>query len=138
MPITREEEIAVLYALHCCGGKATKSRVVEFIIRNELLQPRAGDDDVVSSGESRIANRIAWSRENLKEKKQLAMPEIGTWQITDAGRERLFRLAARLFDDPEGSVQLLDDLMWDRFTPSFLDKLRKVGERNQSSSQGQQ
>ena len=40
MPITREEEIAVLYALHCCGGKATKSRVVEFIIRNELLQPR--------------------------------------------------------------------------------------------------
>ena len=134
MPITREEEIAVLYALHCCGGKATKSRVVEFIIRNELLQPRAIDDDVVSSGESRIANRIAWSRENLKEKKQLTMPEIGAWQITDAGRERLFRLAARLFDDSEGSVQLLDDLIWDRLTPSFLEKLRKVGERNQPSS----
>src|SRR5216110_883997 len=57
MPITNEEEIAVLYALQCCGGKATKSRVVEFILRNELLQPRPGDEDVVSSGESRIANR---------------------------------------------------------------------------------
>jgi Mrr N-terminal domain len=129
MPITREEEVAVLYALYCCGGKASKSRAVEFILRNELLQPRDGDDDIVSSNESRIANRIAWSRENLKEKGQLSMPQIGTWQITQSGRDRLLRLANRLHEDTAKELRLFDDLVFDRFTFGFLDRLRALGAR---------
>jgi restriction endonuclease Mrr len=107
--------------------KATKSRAVDFILRNQLLQPRDGDDDIVSSNESRIANRIAWSRENLKEKGQLSMPQIGTWQITQAGRERLFRLATRLYEDTAKELRLFDDLVFDRFTSGFLERLRALG-----------
>ena len=85
MPVTVEEEIVLLYALYSCGGRLSKSRATEFIIRNHLMKERDGDYDAVATDESRIENRIAWTRQNLKDKGQLAMPEHGTWQITPAG-----------------------------------------------------
>lgn len=127
MPVTREDEVVLLYALYCCDGSATKQRAINFILRNELLQPRPGDDDVLSSGEVRVENRIAWTRQNLKDMGQLSMPQIGTWNLTDTGRERLFR-AAELFQTArEQSRAILDDLVWDRFSPTFLGRLRDLG-----------
>ena len=127
MPITREEEVTVLYALHCCGGKASKSRAIEFVLTQQLLKPREGDEDIVSGGDTRIVNRLAWSRQNLKAKGHLAMPYHGTWQITESGRERLFRLARRLHEDASDEIPIFDNIIFARFTSDFLDKLRALG-----------
>lgn len=127
MPVTREDEVVVLYALYCCDGSATKQRTISFILTNELLQAQPGDDDVVSSRELRVANRIAWTRQNLKNKGQLSMPQIGTWKLTDTGRERLFRAVELFQAGREGGGAILDDLVWDRFSPTFLGRLRDLG-----------
>ena len=95
MPVIAEEEVVLLYALHACGGSPSKSRATEFIVTNHFMKERVGDYDTVSTDESRVENRIAWTRQNLKSKGQLAMPERGTWQITPAGFERLKNVAMR-------------------------------------------
>ncbi|PYI92471.1 MAG: hypothetical protein DME97_09095 [Verrucomicrobia bacterium] len=126
MHITREEEIAVLYALHCHGGTASKSQVVELILRNKLLQPRVDDEEIVATGERRIVNRIAWLRQNLKQKGDLMMPRRGVWQSTPAGRRRLFRLAERLHNDADDDLGILDQEFFERLTPNFLARLRAL------------
>ena len=129
MPVTAEEEIVVLYSLYCLGGAATKADATEFILSRQLLQSLPGDDDTVATGETRIANRIAWSRENLTRKNpiQLSMPRHGTWQITAAGQERLFRTAKRSCQDDKNGVATFDDIFWDRFSAKFLRGLRSLG-----------
>jgi hypothetical protein len=130
MPVIAEEEVVLLYALHACGGSPSKSRATEFIITNHFMKERFGDYDTVSTDESRVENRIAWTRQNLKTKGQLAMPERGTWQITPAGFERLKNLAMRSlnWDDDD----LLDlGISWKRFSPEFLTRLQELGRKLQ-------
>jgi len=124
--ITQEEEIAVLYALHCNGGTASKSEVVELILRNKLLRPRADDEELVATGEPRIVNRIAWLRQNLKQKGDLMMPRHGTWQLTATGQQRLFRFARRLRDDADSDVAILDQQFFERLSPNFVARLRTL------------
>src|SRR5438094_10523974 len=87
MPVTIEEEAVLLYAIYVCGGKPSKARATDFIMSNHLLKEREGDEDIVSTQESRVRNRIAWTRENLKLKGELSMPNHGTWAITQKGME---------------------------------------------------
>src|ERR1017187_6548508 len=56
--ITVEEEVVLLYALYACGRKPSKARATGFIMSNRLLKEREGDLDVVSTGETRVENRI--------------------------------------------------------------------------------
>ena len=126
MHITREEEIAVLYALHCNGGTGSKSEVVELILRNKLLRPRADDEELVATGEPRIVNRIAWLRQNLKQKGDLMMPRHGVWQLTAAGQQRLFRFVRRLRDDADGDVAIVDQQFFERLSPNFVARLRTL------------
>jgi hypothetical protein len=49
MPVTVEEEVVVLYAVHACGGKPSKGRATEFILSNQLMKERVGDYDTVST-----------------------------------------------------------------------------------------
>ena len=129
MPVTAEEEIIVLYALYCLSGSATKAEATDFILSRELLQSLPGDDDIVATGETRIANRIAWAREDLTRKNpvQLSMPRHGTWQITPAGQERLFKVAKRSNLDDKNGLATFDDVIWDRFSAKFLKGLRALG-----------
>lgn len=133
MRITREEEIAVLYALHCQGGTAAKSEVVELILRNKLLRPRPDDEDVVATGESRIVNRIAWLRQNLKQKGELSMPQRGLWRLTPVGAKRLFRVAQRLNDNAQTEFADLDIEFFERFSTNFIARLRSLGGQSCSS-----
>jgi restriction endonuclease Mrr len=93
------------------------------------MKERVGDYDTVFTDESRIENRIAWTRQNLKDKDQLAMPERGTWQITRAGVERLKMVAVRSL---KWEVDLLD-ISWQRFSPEFLARLQELGRKLQGA-----
>lgn len=82
----------LLHVLHTkFKGRATKQEATEAVI--EALKSRgflgAADFDPVSSGESKIANTIAWSRNALKEQGLInrATPK-GIWELTDKGMER--------------------------------------------------
>src|SRR5678815_3339795 len=92
---------------------------------NKLLTRRAGDFVPVSTGEFRIENRIAWTRQNLKDSGDLEMARKGIWKLTQAGKERLFRVARHIFESnpsPESSSPT-----WERFSPAFLIRMRKLG-----------
>ena len=128
MPVTIEEEIVLLYALNACGGRPSKSRASEFIITNHLMKERSGDYDTVSTDESRIENRIAWTRQNLKDKGHLTMPERGTWQITPAGTERLKKVALASLAWKEDELLDILAISWERFSPEFLTRLQTLGQ----------
>src|SRR6266513_6458024 len=104
---TIEEEIVLLYTLYVCGRRPSKSRATEFILSNHFLQERDRDYGEVTGGESRIENRIAWTRENLKRKGHLGGQEHGIWDITRAGIERLRKTATRSLTWDEEEFELL-------------------------------
>jgi len=129
MTVTAEEEIVLLYALYACGRRPSKSRATEFIVTNHLLKERDGDYDAVATDESRIENRIAWTRQNLKTKKQLAMPERGTWEITSTGIERLEKAAIKSLIWQDDDLRDIIGISWERFSPEFLERLKILGQK---------
>jgi hypothetical protein len=133
MTVTREEEIVLLYTLYVCGRRPSKGRATEFIISNQFLKESQGDDDTVSTGESRIENRIAWIRQNLKSKGELSMPQIGTWEITGKGIERIEKTAIRSVTWED---DVLLDIFWERFSAAFLERLKMLGRTLKDKSAG--
>ena len=129
MPVTAEEEIVLLYALYKCGRKPSKARATQFILTNHLLKEREGDYDTVSTDESKIENRIAWTRLNLKKKGQLSMPDHGTWAITQNGVWRLEKVASKSlsWEQPDDELSRLLGTSWDRFSVEFLNHLKALG-----------
>lgn len=130
MHIGIEEEIVLLYTLYECGRKPSKARAIDFIVRNQLLKRYEGDSERVSTGESRVENRIAWTRQNLKDKGEIAMPKEGVWAITSKGVERIERIARKSlnWEEPDDDVtQMLHEIQWDRFSDEFLKRLKALG-----------
>jgi restriction endonuclease Mrr len=121
MGLDREEEIIILYALHRCGGKGSKARIIHFITENGLLKPREGDTELRQTRETRIENDLAWSRANLKEKRQLSMPKNGVWQIADLGRQRLFRVAGNIH------AKKPDPDWFHRYNEKFIAEMAELG-----------
>ncbi|MGD0538184.1 MAG: winged helix-turn-helix domain-containing protein [Verrucomicrobiota bacterium] len=124
--IDLEEQIVILYALHGGGGKGRKGRIMQFIIQNGLMKPREGDAEHRQTNETKLENDVAWAREDLKEQGWLSMPRHGFWQITQAGREKLLRVAKAVYEkklDEDG------DLLFDRFNAKLLGELRELGQR---------
>lgn len=78
-------------------------------------------------GESRIENRIAWTRENLKRKGHLGGREHGIWDITLDGIERLRKTAIRSLTWDNEEFEVLG-IAWQRFTPAFVDRLKELAE----------
>jgi len=94
-PAATPQRICEPYLLHVLNtkfkGRATKQEATEAAI--EALKSRGflgtADFDPVSSGESRIANTIAWSRNALKEQGLIKRDTPkGIWELTDKGMER--------------------------------------------------
>jgi hypothetical protein len=130
MHITIEEEVVLLYTLYVCGRKPSKARSTQFIMSNHLMKEREGDADVVSTRESRVENRIAWTRENLKLKGDLAMPNHGIWAITQKGVVRIEKVALKslTWEEPDDELAaMLHDIQWDRFSDEFLKRLKALG-----------
>ena len=130
MPVTIEEEVVLLYTLHVCGRKPSKARATHFIMSNHLMKERDGDADIVATRESRVENRIAWTRENLKLKGDLSMPDHGTWAITPKGADRIEKIALRSlnWEEPDDQISaMLHEIQWDRFSDEFLKRLKALG-----------
>lgn len=130
MPVTIEEEVVLLYTLYVCGRKPSKARATQFIIQNRLFKSYEGDWERVATGEHRVDNRIAWTRQNLKDKGELSMPDRGTWAITPKGVERIEKIALRSlnWEEPTDEVSaLLHGIQWDRFSDEFLKGLKALG-----------
>ena len=133
MTVTKEEEIVLLYTLYVCGRRPSKGRATQFIISNHFLKESEGDYDTVSTGESRIENRIAWTRQNLKDKGELSMPQSGTWEITGKGIERIEKAAIRSVTWED---DVLLDIFWERFSPAFLERLKSLGQKLKDKNAG--
>lgn len=122
MPIDKEERLVILYSLYSCGGKGSKGRIIYFIMKEGLLKPRDGDDDVRQGNETKIENDLAWARQDLKEKGLLSMPEHGTWKITEDGRKLVEKRAAVFFEKPPEADWFA------RFSPNFIACMKKLGQ----------
>jgi hypothetical protein len=121
--IDKEEEMIILYALHCCGGVGRKARIIFFIKENGLIKARDGDADIRENGETALENDLAFARENLKEKEELSMPKHGFWSITEVGRKRLHRVAVQFHNKRVGAES------FQRYSEKFIDEMCAVGKR---------
>ena len=119
----KQEEVVILFELFSRGGKASKARVTANIIYNGYLKPRPHDHVTRQGRETTLENDLAWARENLKEKGELAMPEWGVWQMTEKGKERLFRVARVIYEKQP------DATWFERYSQKFLDCVSALGKR---------
>jgi restriction endonuclease Mrr len=119
--LDKEEQVTVLYALHQCGGKGSKARIIHFIIQNELLRPQGGDTEMRQTSETRIENDLAWARATLKERMFLTMPKHGVWQITDLGREKLFGVAKAIY------ANKADETWFERCNKKLVTEMFELG-----------
>ena len=124
----KQEEIVILFELFQRGGKASKARVTTNIIGNGYLKPRPQDHTTRQGRETILENDLAWARENLREKGDLAMPEWGVWQITEKGKERLLRVSKAIYEKKP------DATWFERYSQKFLDCASAFGERLSASS----
>ena len=124
----RQEEIVILFELFQRGGKASKARVTANIICNGYLKPRPQDHATRQGRETILVNDLAWARENLREKGELSMPACGVWQITEKGKERLFRVTKAIFEKQP------DATWFERYSQKFLDCASALSERLNESS----
>jgi hypothetical protein len=127
MSVDKEEEIIILYALYSCGGKGRGTRIIFYIVVNGLIKPRPGDAELRQNGETVLENDLAFSRENLKEKRQLSMPKHGFWQITNLGSERLFRVAAAMHASKPAAEQF--SRYTDKFITQMVELAKKLSEK---------
>ena len=89
------------------------------------MKPRAGDSEHRQTGETKLENDLAWAREDLKKQGWLSMPEHGFWQITQAGQEKLLRVAKAVYAK---KLHELPDFAFDRLNTKLLAELRRLGE----------
>src|SRR5512137_1337867 len=76
-------------------GAADRTAVIESVMtlleNNKLLTE--ADYEKVSTGETRVENRIAWARNGLKKWGLLrADSEVGHWELTEKGRQEASKL----------------------------------------------
>ena len=128
-----EEQIIILYALYRCGGKGRKRNIIHYITENNLLKEREGDTDIRQTRETKLQNDLAWAREDLKERGWLSMPELGFWQITESGRQKLFQVAQAVSKNvlAEGDFQKfqvnnLTEDYFSRFSERLIHELRQL------------
>jgi hypothetical protein len=131
MSLDREEQAVILYALHRCGGKGRKARIIHYIMTEGLLKTREGDTQLRETSETKLENDLAWARQDLKDKGFLAMPENGVWQLTNIGRDKLFKIALAVHEKSP-------DVNWfQRYSEKFLAQMSALGEHLQSQIQQQ-
>jgi len=99
LPIDLEEQfilVLTVYILELLGNrKPEKVQVLRFIKARGLITFYEDDSARRSTGEEKWMNDFAWAREDAKRRGLLKMPEIGIWQLSDAGRTWLIERAKR-------------------------------------------
>jgi restriction system protein len=75
----------LLNALRTLGGSATPGEVIEQIAR-DLEVPDAVQNELLSSGQLRFPNQVAWARFYLTREGLLEASRHGVWSLTEKGR----------------------------------------------------
>ena len=75
----------ILDALRGLGGSGTPDEVVEKSAQ-DLKVPEKVQNELISSGESRFRNQIAWARFYLVREGFLDSSRRGVWSLTEQGR----------------------------------------------------
>lgn len=134
---SKEEMLVLLYTLNECGGRPSKARAIRFIIENNLLVTTPQDHKRLESAETKLENRLAWTRQDLKERGLLIMRERGFWEITLLGREKLREYAIKSLNwsETEEPLEGLCIPRWERFSPQFLARLQSLGRRLKGENQ---
>lgn len=88
--------VLALYVLDALGNRSPKKvQVLRFIKARRLITFHGDDSELRSTGEEKWMNDFAWAREDAKQRGFLAMPEIGIWKITEAGKAWILERAKR-------------------------------------------
>jgi len=104
--LDREERLIILFALVHCGGKGTHGRIIDFILMNQLMEPRPNDIYSRSNGSKVVVNDLEHARRDLKDRGLLEMPERGVWAITEAGRSLITKFISDVSTIEIGGIRL--------------------------------
>lgn len=90
----KEFRIPLLIALHELGGKASKHDASKAVFPKVKERLKPADHVLLSTGEFRWENAIAWERSELVKEGYLRNDSPrGTWELTDRGRTEASSLA---------------------------------------------
>jgi hypothetical protein len=119
--LDKEERLIILFALLHCGGKGSHGRIIDFILENQLMHPRPGDDEIRINGAKAIVNDLEYARQDLKDRGLLSMPEYGIWAITEEGRARITKFISDVSTDRARWDKALAEGQFIRISKKFLD-----------------
>ena len=118
----------VLAALHELGGSARPAEVREVIVR-DLAISEEEQADLMSSGNPRFDNQVAWARFYLAKAGLIDSSRRGVWALSDSGRSahpmsfdqalELFRTIQATF--PRSPSQRLSDESEDEAAPESAE-----------------
>jgi len=89
MPKQENIELPLLKVLKDAGGSLS---IPDAIAKTKELYPELTDEEkasMLTSGENRLNNRIAWCRQRLVEKGEIDSSTRGIWKITEEGKKRV-------------------------------------------------
>jgi len=89
MPKEENIELPLLKVLKDAGGSLS---IRDAIAKTKELYPELTDEEkasMLTSGENRLNNRIAWCRQRLVEKGEIDSSTRGIWKITEEGKKRV-------------------------------------------------
>ena len=131
IPSQTDIEVPLLLAVKTLGGRAKPEQVYDVVTKYFPNLTEADlAEEVESGGSNKWKNRIRWVRQRLISKGELASPEYGWWEITDAGLARIEgkqKRTAKTVTSDAGSVQIganLEELA-DDYLSAFKQKVRQ-------------
>jgi len=89
MPKEDNIELPLLKVLKDAGGSLS---IRDAIAKTKEFYPELTDEEkasIVSTGENRLNNRIAWCRQKLVDKGEIDSSTYGIWKITEKGKRRV-------------------------------------------------
>jgi len=89
MPKQENIELPLLKVLKDAGGSLS---IRDAIAKTKEFYPELTDEEkasMLTSGENRLNNRIAWCRQRLVEKGEIDSSTRGIWKITEEGKKRV-------------------------------------------------
>jgi len=89
MPKEENIELPLLKVLKDAGGSLS---IRDAIAKTKELYPELTDEEkasIVSTGQNRLNNRIAWCRQKLVDKGEIDSSTYGIWKITEKGKRRV-------------------------------------------------
>ena len=110
--LNKEEMLAVYIALMICRQlgypKPPKHQVLNVVESWRLIKFSAGDLEIVSSGEPKWRNDLAWARKDLVQRAWVKNREINEWELSELGIEKILLMASKWAQDVDADASKLE------------------------------